>query len=83
MKTVRLVRALMSLPVLLIVGWIGGNIYFGNEPLENPMAHGGLFDDITGTSAVESMVDDASSSAKDTFKEGIGDMADSLKEMAE
>lgn len=83
MKIFKLIRLLLSLPGLLAVFWIGGNFYFGNEPFESPFAHGGLIDDIQGTSAVESMVDDAKDSAKDTFQDGVSDMADKLKDIAE
>ena len=83
MKTLKLIRLLLSLPGLLAVAWIGGNFYFGNEPFESPFAHGGLIDDIQGTSAVESMVDDAKDSAKETFQDGVGEMADKLKDLAE
>jgi len=82
MKTI-IIRLATSLPGILAIAWIGGNLYFGNEIFESPFAHGGLIDDITGTSAVESMVDDAKDSATDSFKEGVNDMADKLKDLAE
>ena len=83
MKTLKLIRLLLSLPGLLAVAWIGGNLYFDNEPFESPFAHGGLIDDVQDTSAVESMVDDAKDSAKERYQEGVGEMADKLKDLAD
>jgi hypothetical protein len=76
---------LFSLPVIVLLAWMGANIYQDNEIFANPFAQQSIVDKIKSgnTDLVEEKIEQASSAAKETFKEGVDGLVDKLKDLAE
>ena len=56
---------LFSLPMLIIIAWLGTNLYFGNELFANPFAEQEILETIKDNAA--EMVDDRVEDAKDSL----------------
>lgn len=81
----RILPSVFSLPVLVIAGWVGANIYHGNDLFANPFKEQSVLEKMEsrGTDFVEDKIEDATDAAKDKFKNTVDGIADKLKDVAE
>lgn len=81
----RILPRIFSLPVLILLAWMGANIYHGNDLFANPFEEQSVLDKMEsrGTDYIEDKIEDATDSVKDTFKDSIDDVADKIKDVAE
>ena len=81
----RIVPKLFSLPVIIITAWMGANIYHDNDLFANPFKEQSVLEKIEsrGSDFFSDKVEEASDAAKEKMKEGIYDVADKLKDVAE
>lgn len=81
----RILPSLFSLPVLIVLVWMGANIYHGNELFANPFEEQSVVDKMEsrGSDYVEEKIEGATDAAKEKLKEGIDGLADKLKDVAE
>ena len=56
---------LFSLPMLIIVAWLGTNLYFGNELFANPFEEQEILETIKDNAG--EMIDDSIEDAKDSL----------------
>ena len=56
---------LFSLPMLIIIAWLGTNLYFGNELFANPFVEQEILETIKDNAG--EMVDDSIEDAKDSL----------------
>ncbi len=81
----KILPKLFSLPVLVLLAWVGANIYHGNDLFANPFEEQSVLEKMEsrGTDFFEDKLEDASDAAKEKFKEGVDGIADKLKDVAE
>ncbi|OUS38964.1 hypothetical protein A9R00_10165 [Oleispira antarctica] len=56
---------LFSLPMLIVIAWLGSNLYFGNELFANPFVEQEILETIKENAG--EMVDDSIEDAKDSL----------------
>jgi hypothetical protein len=81
----KILSKLISIPVLIVVAWLGSNIYNGNELFANPFEEQTVLEDMkkSGSDFLDEKVEDATDAAKDSFNQGVDDAGDALKYMTE
>lgn len=81
----RILPKLFSLPVIVLLTWMGANIYHGNDLFANPFREQSVLEKMEsrGTAYIEDKLEDASDAAKDKFKDSVDGIADKLKDVAE
>ena len=77
----KIVSKLFSLPVIIVLVWMGANIYQDNELFANPFVKQSILDKMerSHTDIVEEKIEQAGDAAKETLKEGIDGLGDKLK----
>jgi hypothetical protein len=81
----KLLPKIFSLPVLVILAWMGANIYHGNDLFANPFEEQSVLDKMEsrGSNFFDDTLEDAGDAAKDSFKEGVDNIGDAIKDIAE
>lgn len=81
----KVLSKIMSVPMLIVVAWLGSNIYNGNELFANPFEEQDVLEDMKnrGADLIGNELEEATDAAKDSFKESVDDIGDALKDMAE
>jgi hypothetical protein len=81
----RILPSLFSIPSIVLMAWMGANIYHGNDLFANPFEEQSVLDKMEsrGTDYFEDKLEDASDSVKDTFQDGVDNIAEKLKDVAE
>ena len=81
----KILSKLFSLPVIVLLAWMGANVYQDNDLFTNPFVKQSILDKIerSNTDLAEDEVESATEAAKDSFKKGINNVGDALKEIAE
>lgn len=81
----KILSKLFSLPVIVLLVWIGANVYQDNEIFANPFVKQSILDKMERSNAdiVEEKIEQAGDAAKETLKEGIDGLGDKLKDVAE
>jgi hypothetical protein len=81
----KILSKLFSLPVIVLLAWMGANVYQDNDLFANPFVKQSILDKIerNNTDLVEDKIESATEAAKDSFKKGINNVGDALKEIAE
>jgi hypothetical protein len=81
----RILPKLFSLPVLILLAWMGANIYHGNDLFANPFKEQSVLEKMEsrGTDYFEDTLENAADNVKDTFKDSVDGVADKLKDVAE
>lgn len=81
----KILSKLFSLPVIVLLAWMGANVYQDNDLFANPFVKQSILDKIerSNTDLVEDEIESATEAAKDSFKKGINNVGDALKEIAE
>lgn len=80
---------LFSLPVMILLAWMGANIYQDNELFANPFEKQSLLDKLEYSNAdkieegVEDGIEDGLEKAKESFKKGIDGIKESIKDASE
>jgi isopenicillin N synthase-like dioxygenase len=76
---------LFSLPVIVLLAWMGANVYQDNDLFANPFEKQSVLEKLESSSSnfVEDKVEQASGAAKEKFKEGVDSVGNKLKDMAE
>lgn len=80
-----LLPKLFSLPVLVVIVWLGSNVYYGNDLFANPFEEQQILEKIKerGSELIEDKVEEATDAAKDSFKQGVDDASDRIKDAAD
>lgn len=80
-----LLPKLFSLPVLVVIAWLGTNIYYGNELFANPLVEQEVFEKIKerGSEFIDEKVEEATDAAKDSLNQGIDNAGDGVKDAAD
>ncbi|MFT4763955.1 MAG: hypothetical protein ACI9OH_001047 [Oleispira sp.] len=81
----KILSKLFSLPVIVLLVWVGANVYQDNELFANPFVKQSILDKMerSNTDIVEEKIEQAGDAAKETLKEGIDSLGDKLKDVAE
>lgn len=85
----KILPKLFSLPVLVVLAWVGANHYQGNDLFANPFEKQSVLDKLESRGSdyfddeLEDKVDNATDSLKDSFKEGVDDVSDKLKDIVD
>jgi hypothetical protein len=81
----RILPSLFSLPGIVLLTWMGANIYHGNDLFANPFKEQSVLEKMEsrGTDYFEESLEDATDSVKDKFQNTVDDMAEKLKDVAE
>lgn len=81
----KILPRLFSLPVLVLLAWMGANIYHGNDLFANPFKEQSVLEKVEsrGTDYFEDTLENATDAVKDKFKESVDGVADKLKDVAE
>jgi hypothetical protein len=81
----RILPKLFSLPVLVLLAWMGANIYHGNDLFANPFEEQSVLDKVEsrGSDYFDDTLENAGDAVKDTFKDSVDGIADKLKDVAE
>lgn len=81
----KILPKIFSLPVLIILAWMGANIYHGNSLFANPFEEQSVLEKMEnqGSNFFDDSLEDAGDAAKDSFNEGIDNIGDALKDITE
>ena len=81
----RILPSLFSIPSIVLMAWMGANIYHGNDLFANPFEEQSVLDKMEsrGTDYFEDKLEDASDSIKDKFQDSVDDVAEKLKDVVE
>jgi hypothetical protein len=81
----RILPKLFSLPVIVLLAWMGANIYHGNDLFANPFEEQSVLDkaESRGIDYFDDTLENASDAVKDTFKDSVDSVAGKLKDVAE
>lgn len=81
----RILPSLFSIPSIVLMAWMGANIYHGNDLFANPFEEQSVLDKMEsrGTDYFEGKLEDASDSIKDKFQDSVDDVAEKLKDVVE
>lgn len=76
---------LFFLPVVIILAWMGANIYHGNDLFANPFKEQSVLDKIEsrGSNFFDDALEDAGDAAKDSYNKGVDNIGDALKDITE
>jgi len=84
-----ILRKLLSLPVIIVLAWMGANIYQDNELFANPFEKQSILDKLEHSNAddiedaVEDGVEDGLDKAKESFKKGVDGIKESIEEASD
>lgn len=85
----KILPKLFSLPVIVVIAWMGANHYQGNDLFANPFEKQSVLDKLESRGSdffedeLEDKLESASDSVKDSVKEGIDDVSDKLKDIVD
>jgi len=81
----RILPRVFSLPVIIVLAWMGANIYHGNDLFANPFEEQSVLEKLEsrGTDYLEDKAGEASDTVKDTIKGQVDDIAEKLKDFTE
>ncbi len=81
----RILPSVFSLPVMVLLVWMGANIYHGNDLFANPFKEQSVLEKMEsrGSDYVEDKIEDATDAAKEKFQDTVDGIADKIKDVAE
>lgn len=84
-----MIKKLITLPIMIVVAWVGANIYQDNELFANPFVKQSFLDKLEHSNAdkIEDAVGEGIESglkkAKESFKKGVDGIKESIEDAAE